>query len=310
MKDIMNLALVNYSTVWGDKEANLARILEYCDAAGKRGADFVVFPETALTGYGNDAGKERGEKMHCRLAETIPGPATGAVAEYAKKYHMYVVFGMAERDADNPEVVYNSAAIVYPDGRTDTYRKLHLPFDEAEWCVRGDRPVLIDTPWGPVGVAICYDTYCFPELVRYYRSMGARMCLNVTACPDAPCTAGSYKLALPAYAFVNYMYIATSNLCGPEHGSNFIGGSSVIGPDKSGGDVHVYLGTMYDEEGHDEPGMVMGTIDLGLVDQYAQIPVFRFNPMLGDRDWRGDLYAELFMESKKAFDEKQTGEKK
>ena len=51
MKNIMNLALVNYQTVWGDKKANLERISDYCEEAGKRGADMIVFPETALTGY-------------------------------------------------------------------------------------------------------------------------------------------------------------------------------------------------------------------------------------------------------------------
>lgn len=80
----MNLALVNYQTVWGDKKANLERISDYCEEAGKRGADMIVFPETALTGYGNDAGKEWKDKMHVKLAEPIPGPATNALAEYAK----------------------------------------------------------------------------------------------------------------------------------------------------------------------------------------------------------------------------------
>lgn len=85
--------------------------------------------------------------MHTLLAETIPGLSTQAVAEYAKKYNLYVVFGMSEK-ADDSDLVYNSAAIIYPDGRTESYRKLHLPFDEAQWAVRGDKPVLIDTPWG------------------------------------------------------------------------------------------------------------------------------------------------------------------
>ena len=298
MKNIMNLALVNYQTVWGDKKANLARISDYCEEAGKRGADMIVFPETALTGYGNDAGKEWKDKMHVKLAEPIPGPATNALAEYAQKYKMYIVLGMAELGDDGK--VYNSAAIIYPDGKTDKYRKLHLPFDECEWAVPGDKPVLIDTPWGPIGISICYDTYCFPELTRYYRSMGARMSLNVTACPDAPCTSGSYRIALPALAFINYMYIATSNIAGPEHGAFFHGGSAVIGPSKNGGEVETYLGIPYPESGCDRAGMRFGTIDLSLPDIYGQIPVFAKNAE-GKRDWRGDLYAKIFTASEEAF---------
>ena len=178
MKDLMNIAVINFVTLWGDKEQNLSRITGYCEAAGKRGADFIVFPETALSGYDTDHDHPRAEMMHTRLAETIPGPSTEAVAEIAKKYGLYVVFGMPERANGT---VYNSAAIIEPNGKTYAYRKIHLPFDESSWAEPGDAPVLIPTPWGPVGVTICYDTYCFPELIRYYRAMGARLTLNVTA---------------------------------------------------------------------------------------------------------------------------------
>lgn len=295
MKNLMNIAVVNFVTAWGDKEQNLARIVGYAEAAGKRGADFVVFPETALSGYDTDHDHPRTEMMHTRLAESIPGPATDVVAAVAKQYGMYVVFGMPER-ADG--TVYNSAAIIEPSGKTYAYRKIHLPFDESSWAAPGDTPVLIPTPWGPVGITICYDTYCFPELIRYYRAMGARLTPNVTACPDVPCTEGAARLGIPAYAFINYIFIASANLCGPEKCSNFIGGSSVVGPDKSGGDVHTYVGTSFNEPGRDVPGMKFGTIDLSLADQYAQIPIFRRDEH-GHRDFRSDLYAKLYTETER-----------
>ncbi len=43
MKNVMNLAVVNFTCDWGDKEKNLERILGYCEEAGKRGMDLVVF---------------------------------------------------------------------------------------------------------------------------------------------------------------------------------------------------------------------------------------------------------------------------
>lgn len=294
MKDIIQLAVVNFTAVWGDKEANLKRMEEYCISAGKQGADLILFPETALTGYDNDTDHPRTDKMHCRLAEAIPGCATSRLAEAAKKYNMYIIFGMPEKDG---EEVYNSAAIIRPDGMTQTYRKLHLPFDEATWAVPGDKPVLLDTPWGPVGITICYDTYCFPELIRYYRAMGARLCLNVTACPDAPCTQGAARLSIPAYAYINYMFIASANLCGYDKSSYFIGGSGVVGPDVSKGDAFSYLGKSFGEEGCDRPGMYLGTIDLSLADLYTDIPIFRPKEDSGRRDWRGDLYAQMYQEA-------------
>lgn len=290
MKDVLNIAVVNFTCVWGDKDANLSRIKDYVVAAGRRGMNMIVFPETALTGYDNDLEHVGMDKMHCRLAETIPGPSTDAVAALARQYDMYVVFGMPELSDGK---VYNSAAIIEPSGKTYSYRKLHLPFDEKEWAVRGDDPVLIDTPFGPVGVTICYDTYCFPELIRYYRAKGARLCLNVTACPDAPCTAGAARLTIPAYAYINYVYIASANLCGYDKRSRFIGGSSVVGPEYTKGGAISYIGKTFGEEASDTPGMFCGSIDLSLADQYTDIPIFRKDET-GACDWRGDLYASIY----------------
>lgn len=290
MKDVINLGVVNFTCVWGDKAANLRRIVQYAERAGERGADMVVFPETALTGYGNDAEHDRAEKMHVRLAETIPGPSTDAVAEVARRFGMYVIFGMPERADGN---VYNASAIVSPDGAAMSYRKLHLPFDEKEWAIVGQRPLLFDTPWGPVGISICYDTYCFPELIRWYRSQGARLVLNVTACPEAPCTAGAAKLTIPAYAYVNYVFIASANLCGYERGVRFIGGSSVVGPDFTKGGATSYLGATFGEPGSEKPGMFLGTIDLSLADLFTDIPLFRKDEE-GHADFRPDLYAAMY----------------
>ena len=64
MKDIMNIAVVNFATEWGNKQSNLKRILEYCEAAGKRGADFIVFPETALISDDTDKDHPQSEMMH------------------------------------------------------------------------------------------------------------------------------------------------------------------------------------------------------------------------------------------------------
>ena len=76
MKDIMNVAVVTYEPRWGDKERNLNRITGYIECAAARGANLVVLPETALTGYDADLEHAGDERMHHRLAEPIPGPST------------------------------------------------------------------------------------------------------------------------------------------------------------------------------------------------------------------------------------------
>ena len=209
MKDKIKIAAVNFASAWGCKEENLKRICSFCIKAGMQNADLLLFPETALTGYDNDKTASKTDKMHVRLAETIPGESTLKIAELAQKYNMYIVFGMPEKE---DKKIYNSAAIISPDRKITSYRKLHPAFDEKEWSEKGCKPVIIESEWGKIGVTICYDTYCFPELIRYYRAQGARLILNATACPDNPCTLGAAMLSLPAYAYINYRNYAANSL--------------------------------------------------------------------------------------------------
>jgi hypothetical protein len=95
----------------------------------------------------------------------------GGVHAGAQQYDVYAVFGMPERDGEH---VYNSAAVCMPDGTVKGYRKIHLPGNEINWAERGEDPLLFNTPWGPVGVGICYDIFEYPELARYYRAMARR----------------------------------------------------------------------------------------------------------------------------------------
>lgn len=85
-----------------------------------------MFSELALTGYDDDEGKPLEEKMHRRLTETVPGPATDAVVELTKNYGIYVVFGLAERDKEDMNKVYNSAVIYGLEGIIGCNRKIHL----------------------------------------------------------------------------------------------------------------------------------------------------------------------------------------
>lgn len=286
MKNKIKIAVVNFKTVWGNKEKNLKSICEYCKRAKEKNVKLLLFPETALTGYDNDRENLGRNKMHIRLAETIPGKSTDIISKLAKKFGMYIIFGMPEKDRGK---IYNSAVVIYPDGRCESYRKIHLPFDEKEWAKCGEKPYIIETEWGKIGITICYDTYCFPELIRYYKAKGARLILNVTACPNIPCTLGAAKLSLPAYAYINYLYIASSNICGKEIRSTFDGGSCIIGPDKSKGGYLVYAGKMFGDKDSAKEDLIIGEIDLSLADKYTDIPIFK-------EDFNPKLYSDLYLE--------------
>ncbi|HJB90142.1 MAG TPA: carbon-nitrogen hydrolase family protein [Candidatus Eisenbergiella merdigallinarum] len=291
-KDIINLAVVNFSAVWGDKEQNLKRILEYIDAAALKGAQMVIFPETCLTGYDpEDEDMNREDRMQRLLSETIPGPATECICERTKRYGIYAVFGMPERDMKNPESVYNAAAVCGPEGLVGSCRKIHLPFHEHLWADAGDRPFIFHTPWGPVGLAICYDFYCFPEITRYFRAKGARLLLNCTAISTVETSgAGGFlgNLCLQYLAVNNDVFIASSNLCGKDRTSWFMGGSSILGPSVSAPGFHYHAGSRFLDPGADESGLFSATVDLSDVRHSFLSGVWGDGS--GKRDWRPDQY--------------------
>ena len=95
MKNIITVAAVNFKVDAANKESNLSRICEFSEAAAKRGADLVLFPEMCLYGYDYYVDENVTQKEKIETAETINGPSCQAIAEVTKKYGIYVVFGMA-----------------------------------------------------------------------------------------------------------------------------------------------------------------------------------------------------------------------
>ena len=286
MEHVLTVAVVNFHPVWGDKKLNLERICGYVRAGARRGADIVVLPETALSGYSDDPNPIREEKMHQTLAEPIPGPATEAVCSITKQYGIYAVFGMPERDGTH---VYNSAAACLPDGTAKKYRKIHLPCDEIKWAERGEDPLLLDSPWGPLGVGICYDVFEFPELARYYRAKGARILLNPCAVPTVVGTMHQNNSARAAVVSTQ-LYMAISNIFGPDAYLQFQGASGIIGPGSLQADCALYAGKAFGADGANQGDMHMATIDLSYVQQMGISDMFERGPRTGRPDWRPEIY--------------------
>ena len=290
MKDIIKVSTVSFNAKWGDKATNLNRILGYIDAAASDGADLVVFPEMGLTGYDDEADKPKAEKMQTKLAELVPGPSSEAIAEKTKQYGMYVAFGMPERDADDPATIYNSACVCGPQGVIGAYRKIHLPAPEPHWATRGSEPFIFDTPWGPTGLAICYDTYCFQELMRYYAAKGCRLYVNCTALAKCHGIAlGS--TTLEAGSITNQIYIVSSNLAGKDLYNVFWGGASIIGPSTNFWEAEYFAGYPFTNPKAIQNKMYTATIDLTL----ATREKFEPNPLLGGAtDFRPAIYKKLY----------------
>jgi predicted amidohydrolase len=208
--------------------------------------------------------------MQRRLAETIPGPSSEALSAVAKKYGVYIIFGLAERDAADKSKVYNAAAVCRPDGRVPMARKIHLPFSEQKWADRGTEPMIFDSPWGPVGLAICT-----------LESGGA----------------GGYtgNISLEYLVQANSVYVVTANLFGLDRSSFFMGGSSLIGPSSRPPEAFRYAGQKFLEPGAAQGTVATATVDLSLTNN-------SFLAKIWDRqepDWRPDLYTQWVEKLKK-----------
>nr|WP_315025034.1 carbon-nitrogen hydrolase family protein [uncultured Aminipila sp.] len=291
MIDNINIATVNFKTSWGYKEENLEKIKDNLIEAAGMGAELVLFPEMALTGYDDVKETSKPEKMQSKLAEIIPGPSTLELEQLIRELEIYAVIGMPERDEKDPSIIYNAQAVFGPEGLIGSYRKMHLPPPEPRWATRGNKPFIFETPWGPIGNAICYDIYTFPEMVRYYAAKGCRLILNSTAYAyeHGPLVG---PRTLEAYVLINGVYIATANLVGQDLTSTFYGGSQVLGPTGKSGELCYYAGCSFADERAAKYTICNVEIDLSL----ARRMQFNVNPKIGTTDFRPDKYIEMYKE--------------
>jgi predicted amidohydrolase len=164
------IAVVQMDCVLGETEPNLNKIRHFAGLAASLGADLAIFPECATTGY------FVGERID-QLAEPPDGPASRALGAIAKENRLHLACGLYTKDEG---AVCNSQQLFAPDGRRlATYHKAHLFAAERNWYRAGDRPVVVETGLGKLGMTICYDLL-FPEYVRRLIELGADMVINST----------------------------------------------------------------------------------------------------------------------------------
>ena len=247
----VTVGAVNFAAIHGDKAATLDKIAANVREAAAQGVDIVAFPEEALVGCGACEVCRSGTDhcdYHHGLAETVPGPSTERIAELARELDIYVVFGLVERDVQNPEVLYNAAAVVGPEGIQGTYRKLHL--GSLPWVTEGvtfqpgDALPLFETRFGPIGVIICYDFWFNPELTRLLALKGARLIVNCCGTFSGPGKRDYMVQTTATRAQENLCYVMSANhVGGPDslgsYGADqieegrtphFLGHSTIAGP--------------------------------------------------------------------------------
>jgi len=171
----MRLALAQINSVVGDIAGNERKIREHLARARGEGAQLVLFPELAVTGYPPEdlLLKEHFLADAREAVDRIAADARGLVA----------VVGFPERSAD----VYNAAAVLAGGAVQSVYRKVNLPnygvFDELRYFQRGEGPALIDVDGVTVGLTICEDIWVPGPPLTEEALAGARLIVNISASP-------------------------------------------------------------------------------------------------------------------------------
>jgi 5-aminopentanamidase len=268
------IALAQIDITFADRERNLARIIEVLAEAATNGAQLVVFPEAALTGYCFDSLVEAREHT-----EPIPGPSTKRLSGVCRELNTHVIYGLLESDG---EKIFNACALVGPDGVVGSYRKIHLPYLGVDrFTTPGDRPFAVHEAAGiRIGMHICYDGG-FPESARVMTLLGADLVVLPTNWPPgAECMAGC---AVNTRAMENNVYYAACDRVGDERGFHFIGLSKICDPS----------GRMLAEAAHAREEILYAEIDVEQARQKKIIRVPGLHEIDRLRDRRPEMYTQI-----------------
>lgn len=276
---IVRVAVAQTAPELGANARNLVQVIDRMGEAAAGGAQLVVFPECALSGYLFE------DLDACApYAEQIPGPATERLIEACTRWNTHAVLGLLERARD---AIYNAAVLVGPDGLIGHYRKAHLPgLGLDRFVAHGDMPFAVyDTAIGRIGMAVCYDIR-FPEPARIMALQGADLIALPTNWPVVnrlapPSTIPD--LLTRARACENRVFLAVSDRVGREQGIDYLGRSQLV-------DVY---GTVVAEAGSHDEELLYADFDLALARQkdFIYLPGQFETHWFADR--RTDLYGPL-----------------
>ncbi len=211
-----------------DRARNRRVASELVRRAAGHGAQVVCLPEM-WPFIGPEHDKVAG-------AESLEGPSMSAMRDLAQELGIWLFPGSFAERADDPTRVFNTATALAPDGGLrGVYRKLHLfdvdvpngaVFTESDTVQAGDQAVVVDTPFGRMGMSICYDVR-FPMLYQSLRDAGADVIL-VPSAFTALTGKEHWELLIRARAVENQVYVVAAEQWGQHNAARRSHGHSMI----------------------------------------------------------------------------------
>jgi predicted amidohydrolase len=257
MNDKVRIACLQTNS-GNDYAVNLATLAGMAREAAAGGAKFVFSGEYALMMDGS------GRTMRERAQDAAGEPALSALAALSRELGVWHLAGSVTLASDDGRL-YNRSVLISDEGRVvASYDKIHM-FDatlpsglairESGAYRPGERAVIAATPWGRLGMTVCYDLR-FPQLYRALAGGGATM-LAVPSSFQRETGKAHWHVLLRARAIENAAFVIAPALCGDHPGKRMTYGHSLV--------VDPWGEVLAD--GGEAPGVVYADLDFAQVDK-------------------------------------------
>jgi NAD+ synthase (glutamine-hydrolysing) len=243
----MKIALAQINPTVGDLEGNSKKIIEYIDKARKQGADLIVFPELAITGYPPEDLVLKPQFITDNLA------ALDTIVKSSKGIGVYVGFvdrggpktkqilkqvqddGSGRRNSTGSgqgKDLYNAGAFIADGKIVKTYYKNNLPnyavFDEKRYFKEGDKPVVVTFKGVKIGLGICEDIWVENGPYKAEAKAKAKIIININASPYHMGKIGEREKVLGVRAKATKAHVVYVNMVGGQDELVFDGGSMIV----------------------------------------------------------------------------------
>ncbi len=251
----LDIAVIQMAVEPGTPAINMEKAVAMVREAAKNGSELIVLPELWYSGYALDQ----------LAADAMPlssHPGIQQMQRLAKEYGVFLAAGSVATKKQGS--YYNTAVFIDNAGRiTGQYDKIHLfplGLHEDQYFAPGKDFCLVDTPWGRVGMILCYDIR-FPALCQNLVLRGAEMLI-------IPAQFGAariqhWNILAQARAIENQCFVLACDVTGDKD-SGYCGSSLVVSP---WGEVLVH--------GDDQETILYGKLDFSQIEKVRRtIPVF------------------------------------
>lgn len=237
----------------GKIEKNFRIGINLLEKAASEGSEMIVFPELWTSGFDYENMQVMVEENNTIIKELLT---------FSTKHGLAIAGSYI---SSHQGKYWNELIFIKPDGKTVSYRKIHLfkLINEQLYIQAGSKPVLINFNGLRIGLSICYDLR-FPELFRFYSDKSADLVLVSAEWPRN--RIDHWRTLIRARAIDNQYFLACSNAIGNTGGLLLGGNSALIDP---WGKVICQISTQKDT-------LITGEIDLDKISKTRQrLPVLQ-----------------------------------